>query len=146
MDSGNILWRMRNEICPFFPNFQKSPHFINSYSIATMSNGCEGYFTLCILTDGWKKVNIMELFSNTYIFCETLQKVVSKMPYTWENPMKLASLRPLVTVAKTKVSFATMTHGCKGYFSLCNRDWRLQRGLFHGIFALHLWKSVDFWK
>ena len=44
------------------------------------------------------------------------------MPYSWENPMKLASLQPSVTVAEGIISFATMTHGCEGYFSLCNRD------------------------
>ena len=35
--------------------------------------------------------------------------------------MKLASLQPSVTVAKGKISFATMSHGCKGYFSHENK-------------------------
>ena len=38
------------------------------------------------------------------------------MPYSWKNPIRLASLQPSVTVEKGKISFATMTHGCKGYF------------------------------
>ena len=29
---------------------------------------------------------------------------------------------------------ATMSHGCKGYFPLCNHDWRLQKGYSHEIF------------
>ena len=40
------------------------------------------------------------------------------MPYLWENPMKLDSLQPSVLVAKGKISFATLTHGCKSFFSL----------------------------
>ena len=51
------------------------------------------------------------------MFCEHFLKVVSKMPYSWENSMKLAFLQPSVTIAKRKISFANMTHGCKGYFS-----------------------------
>ena len=39
------------------------------------------------------------------------------MPYSLENPMKSAFLQLLVMVAKGKKSSATMTHGCKGYFS-----------------------------
>ena len=37
------------------------------------------------------------------------------MPYSLENPMKLASLQPSGT-AKGKISFATNTDGCKGFF------------------------------
>ena len=43
------------------------------------------------------------------------------MPYSWETPMKLASLQPFVTVSKGKISFATMTHGCEGYFSFATK-------------------------
>ena len=39
------------------------------------------------------------------------------MPYSWKNSIKLAYLQPSVTVAKGKISFTTMTHGCEGYFS-----------------------------
>ena len=73
------------------------------------------------MTDGCKKVNFIEFFNQIYICCVTFPEVVSKMPYSLENRMKLASLQPSVTVAKGKISFATMIHGREGYFSLCNR-------------------------
>ena len=79
-------------------------------------------FPFATMTDGCKKVNFMEFFNTIYIFGETFPNVVSKMPFSWENPMKLASSQPSGTVAKGKISFATMTHGCEGYFPLCNRD------------------------
>ena len=74
------------------------------------------------MTDGWKKVNFMEFFNKIHIFSENFQEMASKMPYSWENPIKLASLQPSVTVARKNIYFATMTHGCKGYFFLCNCD------------------------
>ena len=74
------------------------------------------------MTDGCKKVNFMEFFNKIHIFSENFQEMASKMPYSWKNPMQLASLQPSVTVAKGKISFATMTHGCEGYFSLWNHD------------------------
>ena len=70
-------------------------------------------FPFATTTDGCKKVNFMEFFNTIYIFSETFQNMVSKMPFSWENPMKLASLQPSGMVAKGKISFATMTHGCK---------------------------------
>ena len=33
------------------------------------------------------------------------------MSFSWKNPMILATLQPSVTVAKGKISVATMTHG-----------------------------------
>ena len=50
----------------------------------------------------------MEIFNKISIFCENFLEVVSKMPYSWENPMKLASSKPSVMVAKGKISFATI--------------------------------------
>ena len=79
-------------------------------------------FPFATMTDGCKKVNFMECFSKINIFGETFPNVVFKMPFSWENPMKLASSQPSGIVAKGNVSFATMTHGCKGYFPLFNRD------------------------
>ena len=38
---------------------------------------------------------------------------------------------------------ATMSHGCKGCFSLCNHDGLLQKGYFHEIFQ---WNSHLLWK
>ena len=71
-------------------------------------------FPSATMTDGCKKFNFMEFFKKIYIFCETLQqKNVSKMPYSWENPVKLGSLQPLVTVAKDIFPFATVTESCK---------------------------------
>ena len=79
-------------------------------------------FPFATMTDGWKKVNFMEFFDKIYIFVENFPNVVFKMPFSWENPMKLFSLQPTGMVAKGKISFATMTHGCERYFPLCNRD------------------------
>ena len=42
--------------------------------------------------------------------------------FNGKKPIKFASLQPLVKVAKRKVSFATMSHGCEGYFLICNRE------------------------
>ena len=39
------------------------------------------------MTDSYKKFNFFD-----FLKLETLQKVVSNMPYAWDNPMKLASL------------------------------------------------------
>ena len=102
-------------------------------------------FPFATMTEGCKKV-ILWSFSKKLHYSENFQEMVSKMPYSWENPMKLASLQPSVMVAKGKISCATLTHGCKRYFSLCNHDWQLQRCKFHEIFLLYLWKYADFWK
>ena len=66
--------------------------------------------------------------------------------------MKLASLQPSVTVAKGKISFATMSHGCKGYFPLwtvtdgCKEANIMEFSLEYGIldtisskFSLKMW-------
>ena len=78
------------------------------------------------MTDGWKKGNFMESFDKIHTFCENFTELVSKMQWSWENPVILVSLQPSVTVAKGKLSFAKMTHGCKWYVSLCNQDWWLE--------------------
>ena len=70
-------------------------------------------FPFATMNDGCKKVNFMEFFNTIYFFGEPFTNVVSKMPFALENPMKLASSQPSVTVAKGKISFATMTHGCQ---------------------------------
>ena len=75
-------------------------------------------FSFSTMTDGYRKIDFMEYFKKIYIFCETFQKVESKKPYVMENSMKLAFSQPPVTVAKGKISFATVTHGFKRYFSL----------------------------
>ena len=120
LNSGNLLWKIRTEIGRFLPNslintyFRKNPYSINHYDLASMNHSCVGRFPLC--------------FSSIYIFFEFFWKVVSKMPFSWKNPMKLASLQASVTVAKGKISLATMTPACKGHFPQCNCDWQLQRG------------------
>ena len=75
-------------------------------------------FPFATMTDGCKKVNFKEFFNKIPIFCENILEVVSKMPYSWENPMKLASLQPSVTVATGKILFATVVIvGCEeAYF------------------------------
>ena len=137
MDSGNLLWRMRNKICPFFCQI----HWIilifksdQNLSIITalqpwviVVKDIFPFAIFAMMNDSYKKVTFIEVFNKILIFCKNFQEVVSKVPYSWNNSMKLASLQPSVTVAKRKISFATMTHGCEGYFSLRNRDWRLQR-------------------
>ena len=69
-----------------------------------MSHDCKGYFPFSTMTDGCKKVKFMEFFNEIHILCENFQEVVSKMPYSWENPMKLASSQPSVMVAKGKIT------------------------------------------
>ena len=78
----------------------------------------KGIFPFANMTESCKKVHFMESFNTIYIICETFQKLVSKMPYSWQNPITLASSQPSVKVAKGKIPFAIMTHGRKGYFSL----------------------------
>ena len=78
----------------------------------------KGIFLFVTMTNGCKKGQFHDFFNEIYTFDETYQKVVSKMPYSWENPMKIASLKLSVMVAKRKISFATMTYGFKGHFYL----------------------------
>ena len=70
-------------------------------------------FTFATMTDGCKKVNLMEFFNKIYILGVTFPNLVSKMPFLWENPMKLASLQPSGMVAKDIFPFATVTDGCE---------------------------------
>ena len=90
-------------------------------------------FPFATMIDGFKKVNIMEFFNKIHIFCEIFKEVVSKMPNSWENPMKVATSQPPVTVAKRKISFATMTHGCKGYFSFATVTGSCKEASFMGF-------------
>ena len=55
------------------------------------------------ITEGCKKVILMEFLDKIHIFCEHFKEVVSKMPYWWEIPMKLGSLQLSVTVAKRQI-------------------------------------------
>ena len=64
-------------------------------------------FPFTTMTDSCKNVKLMEFFNTIYIFCETLQKVVPKIPYLWENPMKLVSSKPYVTNAKSLKKYLT---------------------------------------
>ena len=93
-----------------------------------------GPLLVWLLVEIWSDKRLILRFLGLIFCLAALQRIVSKMPNLWENPIKFASLQPSVTVAKRKIFFATMTHGCKGYFSICNPDWRLQRGKFYGIF------------
>ena len=131
MDSGNLLWRMRNEIGRFLPyslinpNFQKWPYFIHYYGFATITHGCKAYFSFATMTDGCIKVIFIEFFNNINIFCETFQQMVSKNAvFMWKSH---------------EISlFATVSHGCKGKIILCNHDSWLQRIFF----SLQPWLAV----
>ena len=134
MDSENLLWRMRKEIglfCQFLwwiLIFKRKLNLSILTALQPWVMVAKNIFPFAIVTDGCKKVNFMEFFNQINIFSENFLVRVSKMLYSWENPVKLASLQPSVTVAKGKISFATMIHGCEGYFSLCNHDWQLRKG------------------
>ena len=58
------------------------------------------------VTDGSEEVNFIE-FSHEYGNLDTISSIYL------ENSMKFNSSQPSVMVAKGKISFATMTHGCK---------------------------------
>ena len=74
------------------------------------------------MTDGCKNIYFIEFFNKIHIFSENFPEMVSKMPYSCKKSQEIVSLQPSVTVAKGKISFATMTLGYKGYFSLFNHD------------------------
>ena len=71
-------------------------------------------FPFATITDGFKKVTFMELFHKIqFFFVKNFQKVMPKMPFSWEKPMKIASSQPSVMVAKYIFRFAIVTDGCK---------------------------------
>ena len=70
-------------------------------------------FPFATVTDGCEEANFMG-FSHDYGILETTSKKKSqKMRILLKNSMKFTLLQPAVMVAKGKISFATMTHGCQ---------------------------------
>ena len=79
----------------------------------SMSHGCKGYFCFSTASDGCKEANFMS-FSHEYGILDTTSwKVSQEMQILLKNSMTLNFLQPSVMVAKRKISFATMTDGCK---------------------------------
>ena len=62
-------------------------------------------------TDNFKEVFFKKFFNIFFFLVKLLKKLCPKC--SWENPIKLFSLQPSVTVSNGKIPFATMTHGCK---------------------------------
>ena len=140
MNLGNIFWRMRNELGPFWQIywliqiFKSDLIFIIYYGFPTLRHGCKGYIPFATMTEGCKN----GIFTELSLISNILENFL-------RSGFQNAIFMHLVTVEKIKeISFATMTHGCKEYFSLLTRNWLLQRGKFLGIFQLYLWKWVDF--
>ena len=70
-------------------------------------------FPFATVTDGCKEDNFMG-FSNEYGILDTTSwKFLQKVWILLKNSMKFNFLQPSVMVEKGKISFATMTHGCK---------------------------------
>ena len=70
-------------------------------------------FPFATVTDGCEEANFMG-FSHEYGILDTTSKKFSqKMENLLKICMKLPFLQPSVMVAKGKLSFATMTHGCQ---------------------------------
>ena len=70
-------------------------------------------FCFATMSDGYKEANITS-FSHEYGILDTTSlKVSPKMEILLKKFMKSTFLQSSVMVEKGKVSFATMTHGCK---------------------------------
>ena len=66
-------------------------------------------FCFATMSDGYEEANVTS-FSHEYGILDTTSL---KMEILLKNSMKLTFLQSSVMVEKGKVSFATMTHGCK---------------------------------
>ena len=65
------------------------------------------------VTDGCKETNYM-WFSHEYGVLDTTSKRFSrKWKFYWKIQQNLPFFQPSVIVAKGKITFATMTHGCQ---------------------------------
>ena len=71
-------------------------------------------FPFATVPDGFKEANFMRFSHENGILDTTFGKVSPKMLILLKNSMKSTTLQPSVTVAKKKISFAIMTHDCKG--------------------------------
>ena len=71
-------------------------------------------FPFATVTDGCQEANFIG-FSHDYGILNTTSKnfFLQKMRILLKNSMKLTFLHPSVMVAKGKISFATLTHGCQ---------------------------------
>ena len=131
MDSGNLLWRMRNETIPLLPNllsnpnFQKWPKSFNYYGFASWLQR-----TFCPLKP-WmmvaKKVISYKCFNKIYIFCEKILKkwcpkcyIQVRLPWNWplfNRQSRLQSekypFQPWLMVAKDIFSLSTVADNCK---------------------------------
>ena len=70
-------------------------------------------FPFATVTEGCKDLNFIEFSNKFTTLYETSKVMNSRMTYSWKNPMKITSLQPSVTIVKGKMSFATVTHGCR---------------------------------
>ena len=98
-----------------------------------MSHVAKNIFPFATMTDGCKKVNLINFSIKFTCLMICFLEMVSKMTYSWKNPMKLSSLQPSATVAKGKQSFATMTHGCKGSFLFATMTDGCKEAYFMGV-------------
>ena len=90
------------EICPFFfTKFINEPNFLSFFffftNVQPWITGAKDVFPVATLTVGCKMVNFMEFFNKIYIFCETLQTIISKTIF-----MGNGKISQSVTVARQK--------------------------------------------
>ena len=96
--------------------FQKSAHFLK-YNGKIFRNQPPA------MTDCCEQANFMGMFHEYGILDTTSRKFSQKMRILLKILQNLTLLQPPVMIAKGKISFATMTHGCKAI--IINKVWSL---------------------
>ena len=98
---------MRNEFGPFLPNSLSNRNLKSDQNLSIILALQSLVMVLKDISPLQPRVTVAKTliswnFSIISKFWWTFQEVVPKVPYSWENPIKLASLQPSVTVAKEK--------------------------------------------